>query len=250
MTMKRVDFIGELPKLILPPYEASEVYEEEIVGEFENEIEQRFFSHFVSLINPQASILDLACGDGRHTLRLAQNVSQVVAFDLSANNLRLAKEKCSKIPSITYGRGSYFELSFTSDLFDGIWFSQAFEYVPPDKREELLNSLNSILKTSGILYMSVETWVDSNFLTSLINLFSDFKLFCYWKFVKGKPLLWGEFLYYLSSSNIRDRCAGWHYHVHSDEWTLRKLLKRTGFMIIDINIQDGYFYVLCKKSIR
>ena len=56
-----------------------------------------------------------------------------------------------------------FDLPFSKDMFDGIWFSQAFEYVPPDRRERFLASLRQFLKPQGILYMSVETWMYPGF---------------------------------------------------------------------------------------
>ena len=52
------------------PYEISKKYEEEIIGEFENSIEERYFHKFISILNRESVILNLACGDGRHTLKL------------------------------------------------------------------------------------------------------------------------------------------------------------------------------------
>jgi len=51
-------------KNAMKPYEISEKYEEETIGEFENEVEENFFKQFLNLINKPKLILDLACGDG------------------------------------------------------------------------------------------------------------------------------------------------------------------------------------------
>lgn len=245
--MKRQDFLSELTKSILLPYEASEVYEEEIVGEFENQFETDYFNRFLNLIGREGIILDLACGDGRHTLQLSERASHVVALDLSPNNLKMARKKCYDRKNITFIEGSMFELPFHKSTFDGIWFSQAFEYVPPDRRAKLLASLKHVLKPKGILYMSVETWMHPSLWASLKELFGDFKLFCYWKFWKHKPLLWGEYLYYLRAEEIRARCSGWHYHVHTDRWTLLKLLRRLKFKLLKLDLYDGYIYTLCRS---
>jgi SAM-dependent methyltransferase len=246
--MKRELFLSEIMESILFPYEASKVYEEQIVGEFENKFEAEYFSEFLRVLKERGLILDLACGDGRHTLRLSENVDNVIALDVSPNNLRMAKNKCQNMGNITFIRGSMFELPFRENTFDGIWFSQAFEYVPPDKRESILASLRHVLKSEGILYMSVETWMYPSIWASFKELWGDFKLYFYWKFIKRKPLLWGEFLYYLSSVNIRGRCSGWHYHVHTDKWTLKRLLHRFKFELLQMHLHDGYIYTLVKAT--
>lgn len=145
-------------------------------------------------------------------------------------------------------KGSMFDLPFLKEMFDGIWFSQAFEYVPPDRREKFLDSLRQILKPQGILYMSIETWMYPSFWVSLKELLRDFRLFVYWKIVRRRPLLWGEYLYYLSLKNVRNRFSGWHYHVHTDKWTLIRLLNKYRFKILMSDLYDGYIYVLCQKA--
>lgn len=244
--MKRERFLSEVIESILFPYEASKIYEEQIVGEFENEFEAKYFNDFLRALGRKGLILDLAGGDGRHTLQLSKAADNVVALDLSPNNLRMAKKKCKYRMNVSFIRGSMFELPFRESIFDGIWFSQAFEYVPPDRRESILALLKRALKPKGILYMNAETWMYPSILASFKELWSDFKLYFYWKFIKRKPLLWGEFLYYLSFENIRDRCSGWHYHVHTDKWTLKRLLRKFKFELLEMRLCDGYIYTLCK----
>jgi SAM-dependent methyltransferase len=246
--MKRTQFLSEITASILLPYEASKTYEEQIVGEFENKFEAGYFNEFLSVSDEKGLIMDLACGDGRHTLQLSEKVYSVVALDLSPNNLRMAKKKCRNRENISFIRSSMFQLPLRENTFDGIWFSQAFEYVPPDRRESILASIKRVLKPKGILYMSVETWMTPSVWGSLKELWGDFKLYFYWKFIKRRPLLWGEFLYYLSSENIRDRCSGWHYHVHTDKCTLKRLLRKFRFQLLQLRVYNGYIYALCKAT--
>lgn len=246
--MKRERFLSEMTESILCPYEASKVYEEQIVGEFENKFEAEYFTEFLRVLEKKGLILDLACGDGRHTLQLSNKTDNVVALDLSPNNLRMAKKKCLNRRNISFIRGSMFQLPFRENVFDGVWFSQAFEYVPPDRRESILASIKRALKPKGIFYASVETWMAPSIFASLKEIWNDFKLYFYWKFVKRRPLLWGEFLYYLSSENVRDRCSGWHYHVHTDKWTLKRLLNKFKFDLLKLHLHDGYIYTLCKDT--
>ena len=241
-------FLAEMLENILLPYETSDIYEEEIYGEFENRFEKEYFQQFLRLAGPDALVLDLACGDGRHTLRLSANIGHVVALDLSDNSLKMAKKKCSGGENIVFVKASMFDMPFANDTFDGVWFSQAFEYIPPDKRTKFLTCLNRILKPGGLLYLSVETWMLPSLGASLKMLWGDFRLFCYWRFIKGKPLLWGEYLYYLSSKATQTRYSGWHYHAHTDKRTLRKLLNACGFTISKMCLYDGYVYVSCHKA--
>ncbi len=44
--MKREQFLSEIMESILFPYESSRVYEEQIIGEFENEFELKYFHEF------------------------------------------------------------------------------------------------------------------------------------------------------------------------------------------------------------
>jgi len=244
---KREKFLMKIMKNILLPYEVSDVYEEELIGEFENRLEEKYFYKFPALIGSKSLVLDLACGDGRHTFRLSENTKHVLALDLSPNNLKMAKKKCQAKQNVSFIKGSMFSLPFRTSMFNGIWFSQAFEYVPPDMRKKFLTLLRQAVKPQGVLYMSVESWMHPSFWKSLREFLSDLMLFCYWKVVKRKPLLWGEFLYYLSINGVQSRHSGWHYHVHTDKWTLIKLLNKCGFKILKLDLYDGYMYLLCRK---
>jgi len=133
--------------------------------------------YFTRLLRERGLVLDLACGDGRHTLQLSKKASSIVALDLSFNNLKIAKKKCQSTGNINFIRGSMFSLPFRKEVFNGVWFSQAFEYVSPDKREDILASIRHVLKPKGILYMSVETWMYSSILRSIKELWDDFKLY-------------------------------------------------------------------------
>jgi SAM-dependent methyltransferase len=230
---KREQFLSEILENIRLLYEAK--WERNAAdGKSRNQAEEEYFQNTVDNFEPQAVILDLACGNGRHALRFAERVSEVVGLDLSHSSLAKAKKKCLVRDNVTFVEGSIFQLPFTPNTFDGIWFSEAFEYVPPDKRRILLSSLHDVLKDSGILYMSVETWQNPSIITSLKRFWTDLSLFCFWKFIKRKQLLWGEFLYYSSVKGID--WSGWHYHVHTSKKTLCHLLDMCGFTIERMNL--------------
>jgi len=43
------------------------------------------------------------------------------------------------------------------------------------------------------------------------------------------------------------KCKVWHYHVHTDKWTLCKLLQKRGVRSLKLKLYGGYIYVICKK---
>ncbi len=248
----RERFLADMQENISHPYEVDQPLYEDFVGQFENLVEAAYFQRFVNRLGPGAEVLDLACGDGRHTLHLAAHARRVVCLDQSPRSLQEARRKCAAAPNVTFLRGSFLAPPFSSSLsrgsFDGVWFSQAFEYVPPDRRDGLLAALHASLKPGGILYMSVETWAYPSRWESLKTLGRDMGLFLYWKFLRGEPLLWGEFLYRLPESEFPSR--GWHYHVHTSPRTLRGLLERHRLAPIKIDLSNGYLYVLCGRYER
>lgn len=228
------------------PYEAEKTYYEiNKIGMFENEFEEKAFHNFFKNVLKPNLLLDLACGDGRHTPKLAEEAKFVVGLDLSPMNLTKAHRKLGGA-NVTLIRACMLCPPFQSGCFEGVWFSQAFEYVPPDMRKEFLLALQDLLKPNGLLYMSVETWQDPSLWQSINELMGDFKLFAYWKFIKRRSLLWGEFLYYLPpmEANFRD----WHYHVHTTKKTITKLLRNVGISIIEKTLHGGYIYLLCQRA--
>ena len=193
---KRKRFLKDIIlESILPPYEVDEAYEEEPTDVFQDSVERTYFNNFIKLVGSNGRVLDLACGSGRHTIRLAEKVRHVTALDLSHKQLYKARIRCRLKENVSFIRSSMFNLPFRENVFDGIWFSQAFEYVPPDMRDVFMSSIMEILKPGGILYMSVETWIRSSLLKSIKNYMKDLILYLYWKLLKRKPLIWGEYLY-------------------------------------------------------
>jgi len=56
-----------------------------------------------------------------------------------------------------------------------------------------------------------------------------------------------RFLALIGKEEIRARCSCWHYHVHTNKWTLLSLLKRLKFEMLQFDFYDGYIYTLCRS---
>ena len=119
-------------------------------------------------INPGARVLDLGCGDGRHTrhLRLLEGIS-TVALDLGEEEVRKttgllqfmdALKPQEGGPAATAGpwvvvRGDVYALPFADESFDCIIISEVLEHLHDD--DAAIRELSRVLKPGGRLAVSV-----------------------------------------------------------------------------------------------
>lgn len=106
---------------------------------------QRFSKH----LNPGASVLDAGCGSGRDALAFSRMGYDVVAFDASSKMVDAA----SKLASVPVHQMTFEDMKFDK-TFDGIWACASLLHVPRLHLSEVLRSLASFLKPTGVLYAS------------------------------------------------------------------------------------------------
>lgn len=183
--------------------------------------EKEFLPAFMQLIASNKLVLDLAGGYGRITPHLRENNNSVVLADLSIHSLRLAK-KTLEATKVDFIRIDMRHLPFAEQVFDGVWFTQAFEYVPPDERERFLRSLKRTLKDNGTVFINVAKVPDE------CSYFSYFKNYIYWKIVKRQSVVLGDYIYKL---NLKGH-QGWHYHSLVFTRRIEKTMRKIGFKIM------------------
>jgi SAM-dependent methyltransferase len=183
----RKEFLAKMFEEALKAYERP--------GEEWSEDEKEFLPIFTRLVEFNRLILDLAGGYGRVTPYLLEGGNIVVLGDLSLHSLMLAK-KIVPGRDLHIVRMDLLHLPFVDNTFDGVWFTQAFEYIPPDKRKSFLESLRAILKPGGVVFLNVaKVPNECSFIFYLKN-------YLYWKIVKRKPIIWGEYIYKLHSKTL------------------------------------------------
>ncbi|EGT3575653.1 methyltransferase domain-containing protein [Citrobacter amalonaticus] len=100
---------------------------------------------------PQASVLDMGCGAGHASFIAAQNVKQVVAYDLSSQMLEVvalaAKEK--GLANITTKQGYAESLPFEDGVFDVVISRYSAHHWHDVGRA--LREVNRVLKPGGVL---------------------------------------------------------------------------------------------------
>jgi SAM-dependent methyltransferase len=103
-----------------------------------------------------ATILDLACGTGRHAVELATRGYQVVGFDLSLAMLaRASDEAQDRKQKINFVQGDMREMTF-EETFDGVFsWNTSFGYFDEEKNAAVIAKVHRALKKGGQFLLDV-----------------------------------------------------------------------------------------------
>jgi len=184
--------------------------------------EKQYLPTFLSLVGTGKRILDLAGGYAKAPPLLLQGGNSVVLADLSTQSLRDGRATLDSRDVDFVKLNMLLELPFVDGGFDGVWFSEAFEYVPPDQRMQFLRTLRRVVQDGGVVLLSAEG------LSKETTFFVYLKNYLYWKLVKRAPVVWGEYIYMLDLP----RYKGWHYHALVLSRRIESSFKAAGFEIL------------------
>jgi demethylmenaquinone methyltransferase/2-methoxy-6-polyprenyl-1,4-benzoquinol methylase len=112
---------------------------------------ERLRGAVIEEIDRDGNILDLCCGTGTVTTRLAKarSTSQVFGLDLSSDMLNVATRKAGELPNISFMEGTAQNLPFPNSYFDAVTISFALHEMPKDERDAALKEAFRTLKTDG-----------------------------------------------------------------------------------------------------
>ena len=105
---------------------------------------------------PGSSGLDIGCGIGNQTLRLAQVVKpggRVTGIDLSEEFISIAKKKAQESGysgSVSYKKGDARDLPFSDNRFDWVWSADCVGYAPMELLPILIE-IKRVIKPGGRL---------------------------------------------------------------------------------------------------
>ena len=115
--------------------------------------------HFIEdrlSIEQGGTVLDLACGTGRHAIELARRGYEVVGFDLSLPMLaRAGEEAQDRDAKLNFVQGDMREMAF-DEQFDGVYcWNTSFGYFDEDKNAQVIDRVHRSLKAGGLLLLDV-----------------------------------------------------------------------------------------------
>jgi 2-polyprenyl-3-methyl-5-hydroxy-6-metoxy-1,4-benzoquinol methylase len=109
------------------------------------------YERFLQHVPAGGRILDAGCGVGRDTQAFAERGFKVVAFDASAEMVRLARERTEGQAEVQHMR---FEDVIWRAEFDGIWACASLLHVSPKTFPSVASRLAQALRPGGAWYMS------------------------------------------------------------------------------------------------
>ncbi len=102
------------------------------------------------------TILDLGCGPGLYSEKLAERGHKVTGIDFSCNSIEYARESARKKKlDISYIQQNYQELDVKSRYDLIVMIFTDFGVLSPDQRDILLNNIYRALKPGGIFLFDV-----------------------------------------------------------------------------------------------
>jgi SAM-dependent methyltransferase len=117
---------------------------------------------FCSLLPDRPRVLDLGCGAGYESKRLASLGARVVGVDYSEESIRIARERT---PECRFEVLDFRQLDDRFGAFDGVFASASLIHVSPEELSGVLWRIASVLKPGGYLLAIVragdgmrETW--------------------------------------------------------------------------------------------
>ncbi|PGT62845.1 SAM-dependent methyltransferase [Bacillus cereus] len=151
---------------------------------------------FIQQIAPKKSyqkVLDLGCGPGLYSERLARKGYTVTGIDFSENSIRYAKEQVKKLDyNIEYRYENYLELN-DSNMYDlALLIYCDYGALAPENRSKLLFNIWNSLKDGGKLLLDVFSQ----------NKFDQFKEEQYWSMNENGGF-WSKDCYLAIGRNLK-----------------------------------------------
>lgn len=100
-------------------------------------------------------LLEIGCGEGRNAVFFARNGYQVMAFDLSAKGVEKTQALAEQVSvPIEVFQADLNDFRLT-EAFDVLFSTGVFQYIPPQRRAELLGNYKEFTAPGGLNVFSV-----------------------------------------------------------------------------------------------
>ena len=130
------------------------VYSDDLTAE-RSDAEVALLAELLELDSPK-TILDLACGFGRHANRLALLGHSVTGVDLMPGFLRIAREKAEEMGvQVDYQQGDMRQLGFIEEFDRVVLFFTSFGYFEDRENAQVMDNIARALKPGGLLVFDI-----------------------------------------------------------------------------------------------
>ena len=111
----------------------------------------RFVDELADRLPSGARVLDLGCGNGAKTSRLAARFD-VIGVDISKRQLELAR---AAVPGAAFVEADFATLELPAESFDAVTALYSLVHVPREAHSALLGGIRSWLKPGGLFLASL-----------------------------------------------------------------------------------------------
>lgn len=125
------------------------------------------FSMFTALLSPGAMVLDIGCGPGKDTRLFRQHGYRAVGLDLSAGMLAEAQHYSTD----PFAQADMLHLPFAGGCAEGVWMCASLLHLPRHLTPQALQEAYRVLKTGGVIYVTVKQGQGEGYQTNLGNRF-------------------------------------------------------------------------------
>lgn len=117
---------------------------------YPNDLLKPTIQDFISFLPSKPRVLDLGCGPGHESKRLAAAGAIVTGIDFSDKCINIAKERS---PECAFYTGDIRELDSSKGIFDGVFACASLIHISHDEFSHVLQSVRAVLENNG--YMDI-----------------------------------------------------------------------------------------------
>lgn len=133
---------------------------------YKEEILKPTILDFVSLLPDHPRILDLGCGPGHESMRLASTGADVLGIDFSGECIRIAQERC---PQCQFDVLDFRQLDLRYGKFQGVFACASLIHIKPEILPDVIRRIRNVLVDNGYLAMMVQDGEGINESKSLLE---------------------------------------------------------------------------------
>ncbi|MCE5197371.1 MAG: methyltransferase domain-containing protein [Armatimonadota bacterium] len=120
---------------------------------FDCSVMEPLLSIFVDTLGEPKTVLDAGCGPGRDVQAMAKQNIDVAGIDCCKAMIREAR---ARVPNCCFMQMDMRRLNYPPEIFSGVWSCASIHHIPYEEIFGVLSEFVRILRTGGILALSVE----------------------------------------------------------------------------------------------